>query len=63
MILSHVEQISLMNSMEKVYVKVNSENGESEQDLMESTKIRKGNERNCAVTVHHLCGATSYNRL
>lgn len=43
MILSHVEQISLMNSMEKVYVKVNSENGESEQGLMESTKIRKGN--------------------
>ena len=43
MILSHVEQISLMNSMEKVYVKVKSENGESEQGLMESTKIRKGN--------------------
>lgn len=43
MILSHVEQISLMNSMEKVYIKVNSENGESEQGLMESTKIRKGN--------------------
>ena len=43
MVMSHVERISLMNSMDKVCVKVNSENGESEQDLMESTKIRKGN--------------------
>ena len=42
MIMDHEEQISLMSSMEKLHTKVNSENGGSEQGLMESTKIRTG---------------------
>lgn len=39
-------QTSLTNLMEKQHGKVRSENGENEQGLMESTKIRKGNPDN-----------------
>ena len=43
MILNLEAQTSLMSLMEKQHEKVKSGNGVNEQDLMESTKIGKGN--------------------